>query len=190
MLFLDVFLCVRGTLQWRFIMKKKEHTIWESASFLKIEDWRDDIISEHPELADNEEKIYEKMVDINDFYLEDERINLNIKLPLPILVIADLGLWNGRHTGYKEINSCNIQDCLYSENPENRWYVDSDGEFRCESKHHDGTNYYWYRTWRRNISENKKEEIKLKLYEGTATEQEIKNVTATVGSYIAKVYGW
>ena len=57
MLFRDVFLCVRGTLQWRFIMKKKEHTIWESASFLKIEDWRDDIISEHPELADNEEKI-------------------------------------------------------------------------------------------------------------------------------------
>ena len=33
----------------------------------------------------------------------------------PILVIGDLGLWHGRVSGYKEIPSGKIRDCLYSD---------------------------------------------------------------------------
>ena len=49
------------------------------------------------------------MYEINNRYLDDERVNLNIQLDQPILVIADLGLWNGRRTGYQEISSGNIR---------------------------------------------------------------------------------
>ena len=50
------------------------------------------------------------MYDLNHDYLEDERVNLNIQLPQPIICIADLGRWNGRFSGYKEIASGNIRD--------------------------------------------------------------------------------
>jgi parallel beta-helix repeat protein len=52
--------------------------------------------------------------DINFYdYFDDEEINLNLELGRHILVIADLGLWNGRHSGYKEIGT-NLRDCLCS----------------------------------------------------------------------------
>lgn len=43
------------------------------------------------------------MYERNSEYLDDERMNLDIQLDKPILVIVDLGLWNGRYSGYKEI---------------------------------------------------------------------------------------
>ena len=55
------------------------------------------------------------MYEINGEYLNDERENLDIQLSQPILVIGDLGMWNGRRMGYKEIASGNIRDCLYSD---------------------------------------------------------------------------
>ena len=48
------------------------------------------------------------MYEINGEYLNDERENLDIQLSQPILVIGDLGMWNGRRMGYKEIASGNI----------------------------------------------------------------------------------
>ncbi len=49
------------------------------------------------------------MYEINGDYLDDERMNLDVQLSQPILVIADLGLWHGRRMGYKEIPSGNIR---------------------------------------------------------------------------------
>ncbi|MGE4353904.1 MAG: hypothetical protein AB7D36_07465, partial [Oscillospiraceae bacterium] len=54
------------------------------------------------------------MHEINGEYLSDERMNLNIQLPRSIIIIADLGLLNGRFSAYKMIGSGNIRDCLYS----------------------------------------------------------------------------
>ena len=64
------------------------------------------------------------MYELNDCYLEDARVNLNVRLNQPILVIADLGLWDGRHMGYQEIQSGNIRDCLYGDTDYTTWYVD------------------------------------------------------------------
>ena len=68
------------------------------------------------------------MYEINNDYLGDERMNLNIQLDRPILVIGDLGLWNGRRSGYKEIESGNIRDCLYADTDYSTWYVDRLGD--------------------------------------------------------------
>lgn len=49
----------------------------------------------------NDDQLYNLMYEINGGYLEDERINLDIQLSKPIIVIADLGLWNGRKADTK-----------------------------------------------------------------------------------------
>ena len=100
----------------------KKHIIWTNYD-LNYEDWREDLEEEYPDFT--EEKIYEIMYEMNDDYLYDERVNLNITLNEDIIIIADLGLWFGRRYGYKELNSNNIKDCLYSEDCDFvTWYVD------------------------------------------------------------------
>lgn len=69
------------------------HVIW-SDIHLDYEDWRDNLEAEYPDMTEDER--YQIMLETNRDYLDDERINLNIQLNEPILVIADLGLWNGR----------------------------------------------------------------------------------------------
>ena len=130
------------------------------------------------------------MYQINSDYLDDERVNLNIPLSRPILVIADLGLWNGRRQGYKEIESGNIRDCLYDDNDYVTWFVDKNGDLRCDSIHHDGTNHYLYRTYKDGVSEEQIENLKWKIYNGKATRADITRVTRRLGDEIGKVYGW
>ena len=105
------------------------HVVWSNEN-LDLEDWRADLEEEHPGYSDD--KLYEIMCDTNASYLEDERANLNIQLAQPILVIAELGLWDGKHMGYKEIESGNVRDCLYSNYDYTTWYVDRYGDFRCD----------------------------------------------------------
>ena len=89
-----------------------DHLIWSNYD-LDLEDWRESLEELYPHYFEDE--LYEKMYDSNAANLDDERCNLNIQLSSPILVIGDLGLWYGRRTGYKEIESGNIRDCLYSD---------------------------------------------------------------------------
>ena len=168
-------------------MTDGDHLIW-SNYYLDYEDWREDLEEEYPELSDDER--YYKMLDRNNDYLDDERCNLNIQLSQPILVIADLGLWTGRHSGYREIESGNIRDCLYSEYDYTTWYVDRDGDFRCDDVHHDGTNHYLYRVYKDGATDEQREELKDKLYCGTATPADIDRVTRRLGDEIGRVYGW
>ena len=102
-------------------MTEPKYLIWSNYS-LDYEDWREDLEVEYPELSEQERE--EKMYERNSEYLDDERMNLDIQLDKPILVIVDLGLWNGRYSGYKEIKSGNIKDCLFSECDYVTWYVD------------------------------------------------------------------
>ena len=99
----------------------ERHVIW-SDIHLDLDDWRDFLMENYPELP--EDKLYEKMHELNAEYLDDERRNLDIQFSQPILVIGDLGFWNGRAQGYKMVNSGNIRDCLYSDTDMTEWYVD------------------------------------------------------------------
>lgn len=78
-------------------MTEPKYLIWSNYS-LDYEDWREDLEAEYPELSEQERE--EKMYERNGEYLDDERMNLDIQLDKPILVIVDLGLWNGRYSGY------------------------------------------------------------------------------------------
>ena len=168
-------------------MDSDKHIIWSDYD-LDLEDWRDDLEEEYPEYTDDE--LCEKMYERNSEYLDDERANLNIQLSQPILVVADIGRWNGRYFGYKEIKSGNIKDCLYSEMDYNTWYVDKNGDLRCDAVHHDGTNHYLYRVYKSGASEAQINRLKEKIYNGTAVRADITRVTKRLGDEIAKVYGW
>ena len=94
--------------------------------------------------------------------------------------------------GYKEISSGNIRDCLYSERDDEyvTWYVDKQGDLRCEAIHHDGTNHYLYRAYKDGVPESQKDRLKDKLYRGIATRADITRITRRLGDDIAKVYGF
>ena len=168
-------------------MKDARHIIWSNYD-LDYEDWKADLEQEYPELSEDER--ISRMYEINSDYLADERCNLNIQLDQPILVIGDLGLWNGRRSGYKEIESGNIRDCLYSDTDYSTWYVDRLGDLRCDAIHHDGTNHYLYRTYKDGVRESQIDLLKEKLYRGIATRADITRITRRLGDDIAKVYGF
>ena len=76
-------------------MKKK--VIWSNSN-LDYEDWKDFFDDEYPDLT--EDKRIDLMYELNNKYLDDERMNLDIPVDEKIVVIADLGRWHGRIPGY------------------------------------------------------------------------------------------
>lgn len=163
------------------------HVIWSNLN-LDLDDWRDDFTEEYPDMSEDE--LYQIMVETNDDYLSDERVNLNIQFSEPIVIIGDIGRWNGRVMGYKMVESGNIRDCLYSDTDFTEWYVDKYGDLRADAVHHDGTNHYLYRVFKEGVSEEQKERLLDKIYFGKATRADITRVTRRLGDEIGKVYGW
>lgn len=170
------------------------HIIWSNMN-LEADDWRDSY-KEYLEIngldddPNDENKLYEYMVEANDDYLSDERRNLDIQLSQPIIVIGDLGRWNGRVTGYKMIDSGNIRDCLYADTDYTEWYVDKYGDLRADAVHHDGTNHYLYRVFKDGVTDKQIENLQDKIYNGKATRADITRVTKRLGDDIAGVYGF
>lgn len=178
------------------VMSDGKHIVWSDLN-LDIDEWREAYAefikdNDYDDDPDDEYAIYQHMVETNSLYLDDERMNLDIELPRPIIAIADLGLWNGRFSGYKELNSNNIKDCLdgFSSCEYHEWYVDERKDLRCKAVHHDGTNYVLYRTYRDGVTDEQIEEFLDKIYDGNATEDDIEAITCRIGDRIAKVYGW
>ncbi len=168
--------------------------VWSDQN-LDIEDWREGYKEylEANELdldPDDEQAIYKWMVETNEEYLSDERMNLDIQLSQPIIIIGDLGRWNGRVMGYKMIDSGNIKDCLYSDTDFTEWYVDRYGDLRADAVHHDGTNHYLYRVFKEGVTESQIERLQDKIYLGKATRADITRVTKRLGDEIGRVYGW
>jgi hypothetical protein len=136
---------------------------------------------------EDEDAIYNYMVETNAEYLDDERMNLNKVVDGRILVIADLGLWNGRRSAYKIVGSGNIKDILGYTYDYAEFY--SDGyNIRGTECHHDGVNFYEYRIIRedRNI-----ENLLNDIYDGKEiTRQKLNYYTKSLHKAVAEVYGW
>ena len=103
-----------------------------------------------------------------------------------IVIIGDLGLWNGRRIGYK-ILSHNLADVFESDCDNNCWYVDKDGDLRCTASHHDGTNYYRYRVIKPSFDEYETEGFLDSIYTGNVTEDEIEYYTEAIGKDVVKM---
>jgi hypothetical protein len=88
----------------------------------------------------NEDMLQEIINDNFNISIDDARTSLNMLDYDKIYVIADLGLWNGRRSGYKIINTDEI---LYTDCDFFTWYV-KDGDLKFDGVHHDGNNFYTY----------------------------------------------
>lgn len=165
----------------------KKNVIWSNYN-LDYEDWKEFFDEEYPDLT--EDKRIDLMYELNNEYLNDERMNLDIPVSEEIIVLGDLGLWNGRKSGYKEINGHSIKDCLYTDTDYATWYLDGCGDLCCEAIHHDGTNHYLYRVFKPDVSDTRKENFLEKVLRGTVTRADITRTTQRLGDKIAEVYGW
>lgn len=168
-------------------MSKEKFVVWSNLD-LDLDDWRADLEDEYPGLIDDE--LIEKMTEINDSYIDDERANLDIVTGTEIIAIADIGRWGGRYMGYSEIKSGKISDCLYSPHDYSEWYVDADKEFRCTDVHHDGRNHILYRKYKETATEEEIEHLKDLIYDGKVTQKDIDAVTEPLGETVMQVFGW
>lgn len=113
----------------------------------------------------------------------------NVMTDCPIMIIADLGLWDGRKSGYKMVNSRCIADCFKLADDELTIYTDR-YNLLATGSHHDGVNHYLFREIKPNISETAFENFLDKLYNGKATSADITRYTRSVRPLIAKKYGF
>ena len=106
----------------------------------------------------------------------------------------DSGLWNGNKQALPNSPAPdNIADCLrlYSRDAyEQTFYIDEKGEFWCEEIHHDGTNRYWFRAWRPEITGTQKENLEAQILSGKDCTAAIKRKTIRLGDFIGDVHGW
>ena len=166
----------------------KMHTIW-SNEYDAIESIAKDMM-EYDETLEWDHAL-DQAYEVNAESLDDEKANLNIDVGEEIIIIADLGLWDGRHQGYKLLHSTNIADCLSGTCGDYvTWFVDDRGDLMCRDCHHDGTNLYTYRAWKPEISYAQRSYFMQKIAIGKATRKDITRYTQRIGDRVADVYGW
>lgn len=164
----------------------KKHMIWSNIN-LKLEDWQDYLKECEEERGEEytEDEKWDAVNELNDSYLGDERMNLDIDVEGKIIAIASMGLWTGRVSGYKVINK--LPDILYSECDYSEWYVEGN-KVLFTGHHHDGTNYVEYRILRGDKDSDK---FLAKLYNNEEiTKGVMQYYTRPLAPYIKKVYGW
>lgn len=176
-------------------MKSREpiRHIWQNYN-LDLEDWKEGLL-ENRELNElptdvDDDTLREEMYELNNNYLDDERMNLNIKTEGRIVCIADVGLWNGRRMGYK-LYGHNIKECLefFKDCDYADFYVDR-YDFRCKQTHHDASTYAVFRELKPNLSSNQVDNFLWKIYNGKATQKDITRYTNSLKERIKKIYGW
>ena len=176
-------------------MKTREpiHHIWQNYE-LNLEDWKEGLL-ENREINGlptdvDDDTLTEEMYELNNNYLDDECMNLNIRTEGRIVCIADIGLWNGRRLGYK-LYGHNIGECLefFGSCDYADFYVDR-YDFRCKQTHHDASTYAVFRELKPNLSSDQVDNFLWKIYNGKATQKDITRYTNSLKERIKKVYGW
>ena len=175
----------------------KKHVIHSSE--MKIDDWvvdREDIMwgDSHCICDDCKSKdckhcsdFYNRCSELNSEYLDDCIRNLDIPLGNSVIAFAELGLWNGKKSGYKILKN-NVNAIFSISEDYNEYYVDA-WNVRAKCVHHDGTNSILYRKLKDNVSVEQIEEI---LYNNgyKLSPQQMSKYTESLRPYVADFYGW
>ena len=131
--------------------------------------------------------VYDEWEEMESMWFNDELENLDQELEGRIIAIADLGLWDGRKSGYK-IGGTNLNEVMSIGNHD---YVKvySDGfNIRKESSHHDGTNRMLFRMVRENRNIDHFTDM---VYNGNPISKSVLNYyTKSIEKNIRNIYGW
>lgn len=108
-----------------------------------------------------------------------------------LIVIADLGLWNGRRRAVKVIPNAKLSDAVnVCERDYTDWYVE-DGEMKIDDVHHDGTNHYLFRAWKDGVNDDFRRGLALHLFANGFTDAKTLDVdTRPLGKDVADAMGW
>lgn len=181
-------------------MSKKntnKHIIWSNYNLTLNDDWRDGIketweMNGIDPTTKTEDDYFSEMYEANWRYLDDERCNLNIPTEGRIILIADIGLWNGHRKGYRLLNTRNINACLEFEKDCDyaEWDISKYNDLCSTQTHHDSSHLIWYREVKPEITSDQLDNFCWKLYNGTATSRDISRYTRSLGKRIKQIYGW
>ena len=167
-----------------------KHTIYNDDidfSEESIEQAKQELKEYYEEENATDEQAEQYLYERNNADFQCECANLDKELDNPIIAIANLGLWNGRKSGYK-ICSKNLNEVMFVGNEDyNDIYYD--GYNVCKKAcHHDGTNYITFRELRPNVDVDK---FTTMIYNGEyicgAT---LNRYTRSLRRYVKEVYGW
>lgn len=123
--------------------------------------------------------------DIESWY-DAEKLNLDIQLDDDVLAIADLGLWNGRTSGYKLLGN-NLNEILNVNGDVIEIYAEN-RNIKAKAEHHDGVNYILFRKIRdgRDI-----EKLLARIYENKPISPSLLNYyTESLYPEVKSIYGW
>ena len=154
---------------------------WEEyfEEMAEINDWPEDVMTEDFK--------YRLMYDEIETRREDEMINLDVSTEGQIIAIADLGLWNGRRSGYRLLDENNISAIFREMSWDQCEYYCDRYDVWMRNTHHDGTNYILFRELK-NVNV---EHFLDMIYEGKPIDSKtLCRYTRSLRPYIAKVYGW
>jgi hypothetical protein len=167
----------------------KKYIIWQNLD-LNIKDYEDFLKEAYPEVTDDNKK-YEIICDLNNDYIDDERMNLDIQLSNSIVAISSRNnrYFGGTKYGYKVIKSGNIKDILYDGNADYcKWYC-TRYNVKATLHDHDGTTEVEYRMIK---DEEKLQQFLDIIYnnDGPLSRTIINYYTDSIVSHAKKVYGW
>lgn len=167
-----------------------KHLIWTNEFDPKDEaDYRQSVAEreDKPVAEVTDEEMWRDFHECTEINYEDERTNLNKPLDGRVLMIASLGLWTGRHTGYKLTESRNLNAVLEGFVGDFITVGSNGHNIVASDAHHDGTNYYTFRE----VREDRNIDILLgKLYEGKAKRADINRYTRSLARKVGEIYGW
>ena len=131
--------------------------------------------------------VYDEWAEQETMWFNDELENLDQELDGRIIAIANLGLWDGRKSGYK-IGGTNLNEVMSIGNHD---YVKvySDGfNIRKQSSHHDGTNTMLFRMIRENRDIERFTDM---IYNGKPISNSVLNYyTKSIEKNVRSIFGW
>lgn len=178
-------------------MSKKHSTIFKTYGMYTLDeleqyekDAREIILERDEELTDEDitdSMVSEEIWEDIDLTYEAEVMNLNKKLSGRVIAIADLGLWNGRVSGYKVLGNNLNEVVQFGMSCDDREVYCDAYNVRATGHHHDGTNYVLFRELREDRDVDK---FLDKIYNneeiGTNT---LNYYTKSLRPYIKELYG-
>ena len=143
-----------------------------------------DVVKIEEDITDD--MIYEEKSELENLYFDDEMENLNLRLDGRILAIADMGLWNGRHQGYK-IGKNNLNEVMTLGNEYMIEIFQDEHDIKKISSHHDGTNFITFREIREDRDIDK---LLSDIYNGKEiSRQKLSYYTKSLNGYVDEIYG-
>ena len=148
---------------------------------------------------DNEKTVLWDSSDYEDYdsyevseFLEGFASLLDEKLDNDIIIVADLGFWNGRHSAYKMLSN-DLEDIVYKssiEEPYFGWYI-QDGDVQAYETHHDNTHYYKYRKLKLGLEDEDLQELQWALYNGEPNRDElVEKYTESLKDIVEEKCNW